>query len=130
LNLIETERFCSYKTVYIALVTAFGSLTTVAEEALKPSSAELAAALREARSDPTYASLVQSKTKLAEEGKAHTQAVLNEIERGPGVGLIVDYSGLDSSSKVGMNFTPFGITKVDVTLPSECVSLNRPDFED
>ena len=89
------------------------SLTTVAEEALKPSSAELVAALREARSDPTYASLVQSKTKLAEEGKAHTQAVLNEIERGPGVGLIVDYSRLDSSSKVGMNFTPFGITKVD-----------------
>lgn len=89
------------------------SLTTVAEEALKPSSAELADALREARSNAAYASLVQSKGKLAEEGKAHTQAVLNEIERGPGVGLIVDYSGLDASSKVGMNFTPFGITKVD-----------------
>ncbi len=89
------------------------SLTTIAEEALKPSSTELADALREARSDPAYASLVQSKTKLADEGKAHTQAVLNEIEKGPGVGLIVDYSGLDSSSKVGMNFTPFGITKVD-----------------
>ncbi len=89
------------------------SLTTVAEEVLKPSSAELANALREARGDPAYASLVQSKTKLAEEGKARTQAVLNEIERGPGIGLIVDYSGLDSSSKVGMNFTPFGITKVD-----------------
>lgn len=89
------------------------SLTTIAEEALKPSSNELADALREARSDPAYASLVQSKTKLADAGKAHTQGVLNEIERGPGVGLIVDYSGLDSSSKVGMNFTPFGITKVD-----------------
>lgn len=89
------------------------SLTTIAEEVLKPSSAELVQALRESRSDPAYASLLQSKTKLAEEGKAHTQAVLNEIEKGPGVGLIVDYSGLDPSSKVGMNFTPFGITKVD-----------------
>ena len=89
------------------------SLTTIAEEALKPSSAELAQALREARSDPAYASLVQSKTRLAEEGKARTQAVLDEIEKGPGVGLIVDYSGLDSSTKVGMSFTPFGITRVD-----------------
>jgi len=89
------------------------SLTTIAEEALKPSSSELADALRESRSDPAYASLVESKTKLAEAGKARTQAVLNEIQRGPGVGLIVDYSGLDASSRVGMNFTPFGITKVD-----------------
>jgi hypothetical protein len=89
------------------------SLTTIAEEALKPTSAELADALREARSDPASAALVQSKTKLAEEGKAHTQAVLNEIERGPGVGLIVDYSGLDPSTRVAMNFTPFGITKID-----------------
>lgn len=89
------------------------SLTTLAEEALKPSSAELDQALREARSDPAYASLVQSKTKLAEEGRARTQAVLEEIESGPGVGLIVDYSGLDSSSRIGINFTPFGMTKVD-----------------
>jgi hypothetical protein len=89
------------------------SLTTIAEEALKPSSAELADALREAKSGPGYAALVQSKTKLAEEGKAHTQAVLNEIERGPGVGLIVDYSGLDPSTRIGMHATPFGVTKVD-----------------
>ncbi len=89
------------------------SLTSLAEEALKPTSAELADVLREARSDPTYASLVQSKTKLAKDGKAHTQAVLNEIEKGPGIGLIVDYSGLDPSARVGMHATPFGITKVD-----------------
>ena len=89
------------------------SLTKLAEEALKPSSAELAAALREAKGNPAYASLVQSKTKLAEEGKARALALLTEIEGGPGVGLIVDYSELDASSKVGMSFTPFGITRVD-----------------
>ena len=89
------------------------SLTGIAEETLKPSSTELADALREARSDPAYAALVQSKTKLAEEGKARTEAVLHEIEKGPGVGLIVDYSALDASTQVGMSFSPFGITKVD-----------------
>ncbi len=36
-----------------------------------------------------------------------------KIERGPAIGLILDYSGLDPSSRVGVNFTPFGITKVD-----------------
>lgn len=89
------------------------SLTTLADEALKPSPAELAEALREARSDPGYAALVASKNRLAEDGKARIQAVLDEIEKGPGVGLIVDYSRLDPSPRVGMNFTPFGITKVD-----------------
>jgi hypothetical protein len=39
--------------------------------------------------------------------------VLDEIEKGSGVGLVVDYSGLDPSSRIGMHATPFGITKVD-----------------
>jgi hypothetical protein len=88
------------------------SLTSLVEEALKPSRAELDQALEEARGEAAYASLVESKTKLAQEGKARAQAMLKEIEAGPGVGLIVDYSEL-SSPKVGIAFTPFGITVVD-----------------
>jgi hypothetical protein len=38
--------------------------------------------------------------------------MLKDIEAGPGVGLVVDYSEL-SSPKVGIAFTPFGITVVD-----------------
>jgi len=88
------------------------SLTSLAEEALKPSPAELDQALKEAKGEAAYASLVEEKTKLAQEGKAHAEAVLKEIEGGPGVGLIMDYSALDSP-KLAMAFTPFGITVVD-----------------
>ncbi len=88
------------------------SLTSLVEEALKPSRADLDQALQEARGEAAYSSLVADKTRLAQEGKARTEAVLKEIEGGPGVGLIVDYSGL-GSPKLGMSFTPFGITVVD-----------------
>jgi hypothetical protein len=88
------------------------SLTSLVEEALKPPQADLDQALKEARGEAAYASLVADKTRLAQEGKAHTEAVLKEIEGGPGVGLIVDYSEL-SSPKLGMSFTPFAITVVD-----------------
>jgi hypothetical protein len=88
------------------------SLTSLAEEALKASAAELAVAVQEARSEPGVAALVESKTNLAKDGKAHVEALVKEIETGPGVGLIIDYSALDSP-KLGMSFTPFGITVVD-----------------
>jgi hypothetical protein len=88
------------------------TLTTLAEEALKAAPVEMEKALQEAKADPAYASLVQSKTKLAQEGKEHTEAALKEIEEGPGIGLIVDYSKL-GSPKLGLSFTPFGITVVD-----------------
>lgn len=88
------------------------SLTSLAGEALKPSQAEMAKALEDARGEPGHAALVESKTKLAEEGKAHAEAVLNDIEKGPGTGLIVDYSNLESP-RLGMGFTPFGITRID-----------------
>ena len=88
------------------------SLTSLAEEALKPTPAELEQALKEARGEAAYASLVENKTRLAQEGKAHAEAVLKEIEGGPGVGLIVDYSEL-GSPQPAMAFTPFGITVVD-----------------
>jgi hypothetical protein len=88
------------------------SLTSLLEEALKPSQADLDQALKETRGEAAYASLVADKTRLAQEGKAHAEAVLKEIEGGPGIGLILDYSEL-SSPKLGMSFTPFGITVVD-----------------
>jgi hypothetical protein len=88
------------------------SLTSLAEEALKPSQAELDQALTVARSEPSYASLVESKTKLAKEGKAQAEAVLKEIEGGAGISLVLDYSQLGSIN-LGLAFTPFGITAVD-----------------
>lgn len=88
------------------------SLTSLVEEALKPSPSELDQALREAKADPAYATLVQEKTKLAQEGKARAEEAVKEIESGPGIALIVDYSQL-GSTKLGMAFTPFGITAID-----------------
>jgi hypothetical protein len=88
------------------------SLTSLVEEALKPSRTDLDQALKEARGDAAYASLVENKTRLAQGGKAHAEAVLKEIEGGLGVGLIVDYSEL-GSPKLAMSFTPFGITVLD-----------------
>jgi hypothetical protein len=88
------------------------SLTSLLEEALEPTPAELDRALQEAKTDPAYDSLVQSKTKLAQEGHARADALVKEIEAGPGIGLIVDYSQL-SSPKLSMGFTPFGITLID-----------------
>ena len=88
------------------------TLTSLAAEALNPSQAELDKALKEAKAEPDYASLVGRKTKLAQEGKAHIEPMVKEIEAGPGIGLIVDYSEL-SSPNLAMAFTPFGITVID-----------------
>lgn len=88
------------------------SLTSLAEEAIKPSQAELDQALKEAKADAAYAPLVRSKTQLAQEGKARAEAMIREIETGPGIAVIVDYSKL-TSPKLGIAFTPFGITAID-----------------
>jgi hypothetical protein len=88
------------------------SLTALAEEALKPAPSELDQSLKEAKVGAAYDALVQDKTRLAEEGKGRAEAAVQEIETGPGIALIVDYSKL-ASSKLGMGFTPFGITAVD-----------------
>lgn len=88
------------------------SLTSLAEEALKPTAAESALALTAAHEDAGYSALVESKTRLAQEGSARAEAQVKEIEDGPGVGLIVDYSQLESP-KLRMAFTPFGITRID-----------------
>jgi len=88
------------------------SLTSLLEEALKATQEEMDAALKDEKSKPEYAELVREKTKLADEGKAHIEIVRKQIEEGPGVGLTVDYSQL-ASPRVGVGFTPFGITVID-----------------
>jgi len=88
------------------------SLTSLAEEALQPTPAELEQALAAARADTGYAALVGAKSRLAEAGRARIAAMLAAIEDGPGIALVVDYSQL-GSPRLGMAFTPFGITAVD-----------------
>lgn len=88
------------------------SLTSLVDEAVKPSQTELDDALRLANAEPGYAALLKEKEKLAQEGEARALAMLKQIEEGPGFGVVVDYSKL-ASSQVGMAFTPFGITSVD-----------------
>jgi len=100
------------------------SLTSLVEEALKATPAELDQAVKEAKADAAYASLVQSKTRLAEEGHARAEAVLKEIEGGPGIGLIVDYSQLNSP-KLGMGFTPFGITVIEAMASGRAPLVSR-----
>jgi len=88
------------------------SLTSLLWEALKPSPAELESALKQERSKLGYAELVREKTKLADDGMARAGAVVKEIETGLGVGVTVDYSQL-VSPRLGLGYTPFGITVVD-----------------
>lgn len=88
------------------------SLISLVEEALEPSKAEVQHALLAARSEADYSALVETKKKLAQEGRARTESVLEQIEHGPGTGLVIDYSKL-TSPRLSMAFTPFGITRVD-----------------
>ena len=88
------------------------TLTSLIEGALKAPPAELDKALKAAKGDAGYGALVEKKTVLAREGKVRAEAMLKEIEEGPGIGLIVDYSALDFP-KPAMSFTPFGITAID-----------------
>ena len=95
-----------------AIAAPDASLTSLVRGALDPSPAELAEALGQAKSEAVYAALVEKKTALAREGKARAEAMLKEIESGPGIALVVDYSALDKP-KPAMAFTPFGIVAVD-----------------
>jgi hypothetical protein len=88
------------------------TLTSLIEGALKASPSELGNTLKEAKGEAGYGALVEKKTVLAREGRARAEAMLKEIESGPGIGFIVDHSALDST-KPAMSFTPFGITVID-----------------
>lgn len=94
------------------IMAADTSLTALAQGALRPTDAELAAGLAAARADTTAAALRVAKQKLAVEGEKRKLAKLAAIERGPGTRLVVDYSRLESP-RVALAFTPFGITSID-----------------
>lgn len=96
------------------VMAADTSLTGLAREALHATDAELAAGLAAARADTAVARLRAAKEKLAEAGRARAAAKLAAIEHGHGTRLVVDYSGLESS-RVGLAFSPFGVTSVDST---------------
>ncbi len=94
------------------LLAADTSLTALARDALHATPGELASALASARSDTAAVTLRAAKVRLAEDGRRHIAAKVAALERGAGTRLVVDYSGL-GSNRVGMGFTPFGITAVD-----------------
>jgi hypothetical protein len=88
------------------------SLTDIAAAALGAGAADRQRALEEARREPDHAALVAAKERLAREGRARIDTMLTEIERGAGTGIIVEYGAL-ANPRVGLAFTPFGITVVD-----------------
>jgi len=88
------------------------SLTQLVEQGLRADSAELAGSLDDARREPGYDSLLAAKTALAERGQARAEALVAAIERGPGTGVVIEYGGLETP-RVGLAFTPFGVTVVD-----------------
>ena len=88
------------------------SLTALVAEGLGATNEMLAGALEDARRAPGYDSLVSAKTALAERGRARSDSLVEQIEQGPGTGVIIDYAGL-ASPRVALAFTPFGVTAVD-----------------
>lgn len=88
------------------------SLTAMLTTAIAASPAELAAGGREAKADTAYATLLAAKTRLAEAGARDAAERLAAFGRGPGTRLVVEYGGL-GTGRVGLGFTPFGITRVD-----------------
>lgn len=94
------------------IMAADTSLTALLRDALRPTDTELVGALATAHADAGLAMLRAAKTRLAEDGRARIAGKLAALESGPGTRLVVDYSAL-GTPKVGLSFTPFGITVVD-----------------
>ena len=88
------------------------SLTDLADGAIGADAGELRRALEDVRREGSDDSLVAAKRRLAEEGRARIDTVLGGIEQGAGTGMIVDYGALETP-RVGLAFTPFGISVVD-----------------
>jgi hypothetical protein len=88
------------------------TLTGLAQAALDPSYDEMEQGLEQARNDPSYAALVESKALLEMEGREHVEKMLDRILNGENTVLSVDYSALKAAG-IGMRYTPFGVTAVD-----------------
>jgi hypothetical protein len=88
------------------------SLTDLAAEAVSARAGDLRQALDDAQRDNDHVALVAAKQRFAQEGQERIDSMLTRIERGAGTGIIVDYGALNPP-RVGLAFTPFGITMVD-----------------
>jgi hypothetical protein len=94
------------------IMVADTSLTALLRDALRPTATELVGALATAHADTALAMLRAAKIRLAEDGRRRIEGKLAALESGPGTRLVVNYSAL-GTPKVGLSFTPFGITVVD-----------------
>lgn len=87
------------------------TLTSLAQEAIAATPAELSSARQGLEGRPIFGELTASKTKLAQDGDAHIAAELAKFTSGPGE-LVLDYSGL-TAPKVQFTYTSFGILRID-----------------
>jgi hypothetical protein len=87
------------------------TLTDLIQSAVKPTEAELAAALSLVRARPNYATLAASKAEFEKSGLAAITKAVEEIEKGPKTTLVVDYSALEKEP--GFSYTTFGLQRVD-----------------
>lgn len=93
------------------LLTSTESLTTLTQQALRPSDRELAEARSAIEASARYATLVQEKEKLQADGQKHIAAELLRFTDAPGE-LILDYSALPAVAP-GLTYTPFGVLSID-----------------
>lgn len=88
------------------------TLTGIAREVLVADASELRAAAERAKARDGYeAELVRTRA-LEQAGAAAAQAAAERILAGPAL-FTLDFSDVDA--QVGLNFTPFGLTRVDAT---------------
>ncbi|HWA83208.1 MAG TPA: hypothetical protein VG820_07245, partial [Fimbriimonadaceae bacterium] len=87
------------------------TLTSLAERAIHATPQELDAAWAEVARSARYAELTTEKEKLAKDGEAYIQNAVKEFVSAPGQ-LVLDYSSL-AKPRVGLDFTPFGILRID-----------------
>lgn len=87
------------------------TLTTLAQEAIAASPAELGDARRALEAGATYAEISAAKTKLAKDGEAHVAAELAKFSSAPGE-LVIDYSSA-TDPRPEFTYTSFGILRID-----------------
>ncbi len=87
------------------------TLTRLVEEALEPSDSELQRAVATSKRTEEYATLLDAKRELAEQGQQDTQRMLTQILEGPNLLVEIDWSQLDSD-RIGLSFTAFGVRGV------------------
>lgn len=88
------------------------TLTGIAREVLVPDASELRAAAERAKARDGYETELRRTRALEEAGAAAARTAAEGILSGPAL-FTLDFSGVET--QVGLNFTPFGLTRVDAT---------------